>query len=91
MEENGDDYIHQTGSFVNTMNTRVNRSIVKPPKNIKTLDLYQLLYKNSIFEYKKPQLKLETKFGSPSTIYVLRKVTSLNSHVKNFNLLKLQL
>ena len=33
MEEKGDNYIHQMDSFVSTMNTRVNRSIGKPPKN----------------------------------------------------------
>ena len=38
MEENGDKYVHKMDSFVNIMNTRVNRSIGKSPKNVKNSD-----------------------------------------------------
>ena len=38
MEENGDKYVHKMDSFVNNMNTRLNRSIGKSPKNVKNLD-----------------------------------------------------
>ena len=34
MEENGDKYMRKMDSFLNTMNTRVNRSTGKAPKNV---------------------------------------------------------
>ena len=40
MEENGDKYIHKMDSSVNTMNTRINRSIGKSPKNAKNSDFF---------------------------------------------------
>ena len=91
MEENGDKYVHKMDSFVNTMNTRVNRSIGKSPKNVKNSDFLSIFYKNPIIEYKNHALKLETKFESPSMISHLENVTSLNSQVKFLKLLKLRL
>ena len=38
MEENGDKYVHKMDSFVNTLNTRITRSIGKSPKNVKISD-----------------------------------------------------
>ena len=87
MEENGDKYVHKMDSFVNTMNTRVNRSVGKSPKNVKNSDFLSIFfYKNPITEYKKPSIKIGDKFESPSTISHLEKVTSLNSQVKFFKL-----
>ena len=40
MEENGDKYVHKMDNFVNTMNTRVNRSIDISPKNVKNSILF---------------------------------------------------
>ena len=61
MEENGDKYVHKMDSFVNTMNTRVNRSIGKSPKNVKNSDFLSIFYKNPIIEYKKPRFKIGDK------------------------------
>ena len=38
MEENGDKYMRKMDSFLKTMNTRVNRSTGKAPKNVKNKD-----------------------------------------------------
>ena len=38
MEENGNKHVHKMDSFVNTMNTRVNRSLGKSTKNVKNSD-----------------------------------------------------
>ena len=78
-------------TFVNTMNTRVNRSIDKSPNNVKNSDFLSIFYKNPIIEYKKPRFKIRENFESPSTISHLEKVTSLNSQMKFFKLLKLRL
>ena len=61
MEENGDKYVHKMDSFVNTMNTRVNRSIGKSPKNVKNSDFLSIFYKNPIIEYKKPRFQIGDK------------------------------
>ena len=61
MEENGDKYVQKMDSFVNTMNTRVNRSIGKSPKNVKNSDFLSIFYKNPIIEYKKPRFKIGDK------------------------------
>ena len=91
-EENSDKYVHKMDSFVNTMNTRVNRSIGKSPKNVKNSDFLSIfLPKTLLLSTKNHALKLETKFESPSTISHLEKVTSLNLQMKFFKLLKLRL
>ena len=56
MEEKGDKYVHKMDSFVNTMNTRVSRSLGKSPKNVKNSDFLSIFYKNPIIEYKKTTL-----------------------------------
>ena len=62
MEENGVKYVHKMDSFVNTMNTRVNRSIGKSPKNVKNSNFFvNFFYKNPIIEYKKPRFKIGDK------------------------------
>ena len=92
MEENGDKYVHKMDSFVNTMNTRVNRSIGKSTKNVKNSDFLSIFFAKTLLLSKKNHaLKLETKFESPSTISHLEQVTSLNSQVKFLKLLKLRL
>ena len=61
MEENGDKNVHKMDSFVNTMTTRVNRSIGKSPKNVKNSDFLSIFYKNLFIEYKKPRFKIGDK------------------------------
>ena len=91
MVENCDKYVNKMVSFVNTVNTRVNRSIGKSPKNVKSLDVLSFFRKTLLLRTKNHALRLETKFERPCTISYLEKVTSLNSQVKFFKLLKLQL
>ena len=45
MEENGHKYLVKMGSFLNTMNSRVNRSTGKAPKEVKTKTFYQFFTK----------------------------------------------
>ena len=92
MEENGDKYVHKMDCSVYTLKARVNKSIGKSPKNVKSSDLLiNFFYTNPFFDYKNHALKLEKKFESPSTISHLEKITNLNSQVKFFKLLKQRL
>ena len=91
MEENDVKNVHRIDSFVNTMKTRVNRSIGKSPKTLKIQIFCQFFTKTLLLCTKNHASKLETKFESPSTISHLEKATSLNSQVKFFKLLKLRL
>ena len=61
MEENGHKYLVQMGSFLNTMNSRVNRSTGKAPKEVKNKDFLSIFYKNPIRQYKKPRFKVGDK------------------------------
>ena len=45
MEENGDKYMRKMDSFLKTMNTRVNRSTSKAPKNVTNKDFVNVLQK----------------------------------------------
>ena len=61
MEENGHKYFVKMGSFLNTMNSRVNRSTGKAPKEVKNKDFLSIFYKNPIRQYKKPRFKVGDK------------------------------
>ena len=52
MEENGDKYMRKMDSFVKTINTRVNRSTGKAPKNVTNKDFLSIFYRNPINQYK---------------------------------------
>ena len=55
MEENSEEYVHKMDSLVNTINTRVNRSIGKYPKNVKnSVFLSFFLTKTLLLSTKKP-------------------------------------
>ena len=59
MEENGDKYMRKMDSFLKTMNTRVNRSTGKAPKNVTNKDFLSIFfYKNSINQHKRPRFKV---------------------------------
>ena len=58
MEENGDKYMRKMDSFVKTMNTRVNRSTGKAPKNVTNKDFLSIFYRNPINQYKRPRFKV---------------------------------
>ena len=58
MEENGDKYMRKMDSFVKTMNTRVNRSTGKAPKNVTNKDFLSNFYRNPINQYKRPRFKV---------------------------------
>ena len=49
MEENGDKYVHKMDSFVNTMNTRVNRSIGKSTKNVKNSGFLSFVFTKTFY------------------------------------------
>ena len=56
MEKNGYKYLVKISSFLNTMNSRVNRSTDKASEDVKKETFYQFFfYKNPISQYKKPR------------------------------------
>ena len=62
MEENGYKYLVKMSSFLKTMNSRVNRSTCKAPKEVKNEDILSFFfYKNPISQYKKPRFKAGDK------------------------------
>ena len=58
MEENGDKYMRKMESFLKTMNTRVNRSRGKAPKNVTNKEFWSIFYRNPLDQYKRPRVKL---------------------------------
>ena len=58
MEENGDKYMRKMDSFLKTMNTIVNRSTGKAPKNVTNKDFSSIFYRNPIKQYKRPRFKV---------------------------------
>ena len=59
MEENSDKYMRKMDSFLKTMNTRVNRSTGKAPKNVINKDFLSIFfYRNPINQYKRPRFKV---------------------------------
>ena len=58
MEENSDKYMRKMDSFLKTMNTRVNRSTCKAPKNVTNKDFLSIFYRNPINQYKRPRFKV---------------------------------
>ena len=59
MEENGDKYMRKMDFFLKTMNTRVNRSTSKAPKNVTNKDFLSIFYKNPINQYNRPRFKAD--------------------------------
>ena len=91
MEENGDKYMRNMDSFLKTMNTRVNRSTGKAPKNVTNKDFLSIFYKNPINHYKRPRFKLVKMFENQKKIFHSEKVINLSSQMKSSKLLKLLL
>ena len=58
MEANGDKYMRKMDSFLKTMNTRVNRSTGKAPKNVTNKDFLSIFYRNPINQYNRPRFKM---------------------------------
>ena len=90
MEENGDKYMRKMDSFLKTMNTRVNRSTGKAPKNVtkKTLSIF---YRNPINQYNRPRFKVGENVRISKKIFHSEKVVNLSSQMKYSKLLKLLL
>ena len=62
MEENGHEYLVKMSSFLNTMNSRVNRSTGRALKEVKNTDFLSLFfYKKPISQYKNPRFKVGYK------------------------------
>ena len=57
MEENGDKYMRKMDFFLKTMNTRVNRSTGKAPKNVTNKEVLSIFYRNPVHQYKRPRFK----------------------------------
>ena len=58
VEEYGYKYIHKLPQFVNTLNTRRNRSIDLKPSKVKNSDYMAILYSQPIRDFKRPKFKV---------------------------------
>ena len=58
MEQHCDNYMRKMDSFLKTMNTRVNRSTGKAPKNVTNKDFLSISYRNPIKQHKRPRFKV---------------------------------
>ena len=60
MEDNGDKHKRKIDSFLKTLNTRVNGSTGKAPKNVtnKDKDFLSIFCRNPINQYKRPRFKV---------------------------------
>ena len=81
MEVNGDKYMRKMDSFLKTMNTRVNHSIGKAPKNVTSKDFLSFFL----------ALKLVKMFEYQKKLFHSEKVINLSSQMKSSKLLKLLL
>ena len=91
MEENGDKYMKKMDSFLKTMNTRVNRSPGKAPKNVTNKDFLSVFYRNPINQYKRPRFKMGENVRISKKIFHSENVINLSSQIKYSKLLKLLL
>ena len=84
--------VRKTDSFLKTMNTRVNRSTGKAPKNITNKDLFVIFFtKTQLTNISDHALKLVKMFEYQKNIFHSEKVLSLSSQMKSSKLLKLLL
>ena len=76
-------------SFVNTMNTKVNRSIGKSPENLKNSRFFiNFFYKNPIVEYKKPRSETGDNFRISKYDILFRKGYKSQFTSENFPFVK---
>ena len=71
------------------MNSRVNRSTGKAPKEVKNKDFLSIFYKNPISQYKKPRFKAGDKIRISKYDILFRK--GYKSRVNSLKLLRLLL
>ena len=71
MEDHGYQYISKLSQFVTTMNSEKNCSIDLMPKKI---DFSSILWSKLLWEFTKPDSRLETNFASRSMIYPSERV-----------------
>ena len=93
MDENGDKYMRKMDSFVKTMNTIVNRSTGKAPKNVTNKDFLSIFYRNPINQYKRPRFKVgeNVRISKKDIPFHSEKVINHSSQMKYSKLLKLLL
>ena len=91
MEENGEKYMGNMDSFLKTMNTRVNRSTGKAPKNVPNKDFLSIFYRNPINQYKRTPFKVGEYIRITKKVFHSEKVLNLSSQMKSSKLLKLLL
>ena len=89
MEDYGYKYIHKLPQFIETMNSRNNRSIDMKPNHVKTFCQYFTVNRSE--NTRSPNLKLEIEFAFPSMSYLSGKVINHNIHKKFLKLLPLLL
>ena len=58
MEKNGDQYRRKMDSFLKIVNTSVNRSTGKTPKNVKIKDFLSTFYRYPIDQYKQQRFEM---------------------------------
>ena len=89
MEENGDKYMRKMDSFLKTMNTRVNRSTGKAPKNVTKKDFLKIfLTETQLINISDHVLKLVKMFVyQKKIIFHSEKVINLSSQMKSSKML----
>ena len=88
MEENGDKYMRKMDSFLKTMNTRVNHSTGKAPKNVTNKDFLSFFTKTQLTNISDHALKLVKMFENQKKIFHSDKFINLSSQMKSSKLLK---
>ena len=91
MEENGDKYMRKLDTFLKTMNTRVNRSTGKAPKNVTNKTFCQFFTETQLTNIIDHVLKWVKMFVYQKKIFHSEKVINLSSQMKCSKLLKLLL
>ena len=91
MEENGDKYKRKIDSFLKTMNTRINRSTGKAPKDVTNKDFCQIFTETQLTNISDHVLKWVKMFVYQNKIFHSEKVINLSSQMRYSKLLKLLL
>ena len=92
MEENGDKYMRKMDSFLKTMNTKVNRSTGRAPKNVTNKHFLSIFFtETQLTNIIDHVLKWVKMFVYQKKILHSEKILNLSSQMKYSKLLKLLL
>ena len=90
MEEKWHKYLVKVGSFINTMNSRINGSTGKDPKEVKNKDFLSIFfYKKSIRQYKRPRFKVGDKVRNSKYDIPFRKGYKSQFTIEIFEIVKI--